>query len=115
MPTKPTILSKADNHMLYVTQGTIQIERRTKSEAEFFITPTPDYAVRHDGKDYIVFVGVDSSETRSQLFEKRKGFRIGEEHFIEMLSKAAFQRTKIEIRMNADCTKIDALKIPAMP
>jgi hypothetical protein len=115
MPTESKILKKDDNLTSYVTQGTVQIERRTKAEAEIFINPTPDYAVKHNGKDYIVFVGAESLQAQSQLFEKTKGFPIEGEYFIEMLTEAAFQRTKIEIRMNADCTKIAALKIPAMP
>jgi hypothetical protein len=101
--------------MSYVTQGTVQIERRTKAEAEIFISPTPDYAVKHNRKDYIVFVCAESSEVQSRLFEKTKGFPIQGEHLIEMLIEAAFQRTKVEIQTNADCTKIDALKIPAIP
>jgi hypothetical protein len=110
--------------MSYVTQGTVQVERRTKTEADIFIAPTPDYAVKHNEQEYIVFVDAESQPPQSRLFEtktkvctiqkKTKGFAIKEEHFIEMLTEAAFKTTRIEIRMNDDCTKIEAIKIPAM-
>jgi len=101
--------------MSYVTQGTVQVERRTKTEADIFITPTPDYAVKHNEQEYIVFVDAESQPPQSILFEtKTKGFAIKEEHFIEMLTEAAFKTTRIEIRMNDNCTKIEAVKIPAM-
>jgi len=100
--------------MSYVTQGTVQVECRTKTNAEIFINPTTDHAVKHNEKDYIVFVDAESPQPQSQLFEKKtKSFTIQEEHFIEMLTKAAFKGTKIEIRMNAECKKIEARKIPA--
>jgi hypothetical protein len=106
--------------MSHVTQGTVQVERNTKDAVKTFINPTTDYAVKHNEKDYIVLVNAESP-SKSRLFERKKngftieGFTATELYFIEMLTDAAFKGTKIEIMMNADCTKIEALKIPAMP
>src|SRR5579859_6211852 len=100
--------------MSFVTQGTVQVLRTASAEAEIFINPTPDYAVKHNEKDYIVFVDTGSSPPGSRLCEKKTKVCTSQEaHFIEMLTAAAFQRTKIEIRMNVDFTKIEGLKIPA--
>jgi hypothetical protein len=101
--------------MLYVTQGTVQVKRKTETDADVCINPIPDYAVKHNGKEFIVFVEADaqSSQPQSKVLEKTKAFAV-EKYLVEMLTKAAFKGTKIEITMNADC-KIEALKIPAMP
>jgi len=107
----------ADIPVSYVTQGKVQIERRTGTEAKIFINPTPDYAVKHNGEDYIVFAGpvcAKSLQGEARLFDKRKGFPIKGD-FIEVLTQAAFQGTKIEIQMNADSAEIEALSIPATP
>jgi hypothetical protein len=57
--------------MSYVTQGTIQVERKTKDAVESFINPTTDYAVKHNEKGYIVFVNAESPP-KSRLFERKK-------------------------------------------
>lgn len=119
MPEEPKSGENADNLMSYVTQGAVQVECATETEVGIFISPTPDYAVKHNGQDYIVLIGDGSPQPRSQLlqlFEKKtKRFSIQGECLIAVVIQAAFQKTKIEIRMNADCTKIEALKVPAMP
>jgi len=100
--------------MSYVTQGTVQVKRRAETDADVFINPTSDYAVRHNGKEYIVFIDPQSSPLQSKVFEKTQAFAV-EQYLIEMLTKAAFKGTKIEITMNAERMTIEALKIPAMP
>jgi hypothetical protein len=115
MPKEPKALENADDPV-YVTQGTVQIERLTETKAEIFINPASDYAVKHNEEDYIVFVGAGFPRLESRLFDrKKKSFTVQQGYFIEMLTKAAFARTKIEIKMDAGCTKIMALKIPAVP
>lgn len=100
--------------MAYVTQGTAQVKRKTETDADVFVNPTPDYAVKHDGKEYIIFVDAQTSPSQSKVFEKTTPFAV-EKYLLEMLTWAAFKGTKMEIIMNADCTKIEALKVPAMP
>jgi hypothetical protein len=123
MSDEPKTPENANNPMSYVTQGTVQIERKSEIEADIIINPTQDYAVKHNEREYIVFVKVkeDSEDSKdeeppsiaSKLFEKRKPFPT-EKYLIEMLTKAAVERTRVEITINAHDT-ITALKIPAMP
>jgi fructose-specific component phosphotransferase system IIB-like protein len=120
--------------MSYVTQGTVQIERKTETEAVIFISSTPNYAVKHNEKDYVVFVEAKSSQPdaestqlnaelkpQSRLFDKKTQHFTAEVYLIEMLIKAAFKKTCIEITITIDDPpkedppKITALKIPAMP
>jgi hypothetical protein len=71
MPKEPKALENADKPV-YVTQGTVQLERLTESKAEMFINPTPDYAVKHNEKDYVVFVEAESLQPQSRLFDRKK-------------------------------------------
>jgi hypothetical protein len=107
--------------MPYVTQGTVQVKlktvqgkRETVTDAEIYVSPTPDYAVKHDGKEYIVLVDAQSSPPQSKVFDKTTPFAV-DKFLVETLTEAAFKGTKIEITMEASSTRIEALKIPAMP
>jgi len=122
MPEELKALENANNLMSYVTQGTVQIEHKPRTHAHITISPTPNYAVKHNDKDYVVFVEVvedgKSEDTRStspnsKLFEKTTSFAT-EGDLVGMLTEAAFRRTSIEITINAG-NAITALKIPAMP
>lgn len=99
--------------MSYVTQGTVKLELKTANDATFFVTPSAEYAVKHNGKPYIVFIDGQSNAIQSRLFETVYPFKSQESHFVQLLREAAFNRTKIEISMNSDCTKIESLTIPA--
>lgn len=124
--------------MSYVTQGTIQLECRNGTEAYFLISPTKDYDVKHDQKDYGIFVytpphqetpsKIDESASdrektpddpqhlnKSLMFEQKTRFKVVGEHFIEVLTEAAFQKTTITITMDDKCMNVEALRIPAKP
>lgn len=101
------------NAMPYVTQGTIGLELRAPNDALFFVIPTADYAVKHAGKPYTVFVDTQSKPLQSRLFEIAHPFECKEAHFIESLRGAAFNRAQIEITMDPNCAKIESLTIPA--
>lgn len=107
--------------MSYVTQGTVQVKLKTVqvkletvTDAEIYVNPTPDYAVKHDGNEYIVLVDAQSSPPQSKVFDKKTPFAV-DNSLIETLTEAAFKGIKIEITMEANSTKIEALKVPAMP
>jgi hypothetical protein len=99
--------------MSYVTQGTIRLELKTANDATFFVTPTADYAVRHYGKPYIVFIDTQSNPLGSRLFETAHAFESKETHFIELLTKAALKGTRLELSMDPDCRKIESVTVPA--
>jgi len=133
--------------MPYVTQGIIQLERRNGTEAYFLISPTKDYGIKHDQRDYGVFVytpphqetpikidesasDAEKKATRTRLspqslddpqhlnkclmFEQKTRFKVVGEHFIEVLTEAAFQKTAITITMD-DKMNVEALRIQAKP
>ena len=119
--------------MLYVTQGTVQVERRTKADAVIFINPTQGFSIKHGKEDYIVFVSENALNGKgfdAQVFKKTQAFQTKGEDFIQILTEAAFNKTNIEIRINKVenqikkedeqlpnpiTIKIDSVKIPATP
>jgi hypothetical protein len=99
--------------MSYVTQGTIRLELKTASDATYFVSPTTDYAVRHCGKLYIVFIDTQSNPPESRLFECAHSFESKEAHFVELLREAALRETRLEFSMDSGCRKIESVTVPA--
>ena len=98
--------------MSHVTQGTIRLELRTTNDATFFVAPTADYAVRHRGKPYMVFIDTQSDPLQSRLFETTHPFESKEAHFIALLTDAALRGTRLELSMDSDCRKIESVTVP---
>jgi hypothetical protein len=106
--------------MLHLTQGTVRIECDavgTKPKYSVTINPTPDYAVKHKDKNYIVFVPeTDPGKTGCWVFERDQTFTIAEDGVRTILIAAAVGGRKLEIGIQAtENPEIVAVKIPATP
>jgi hypothetical protein len=89
----------------------------TKPEYSVTINPTPDYAVKHKDKNYIVFVPeTDPGKTACWVFERDHIFTIAEDSVRTILIEAAVRGVKVELGIQAaKKTQIVAVKIPAAP
>ncbi len=100
--------------MTFVVHGTVQVRQADKS-TQVWINPIVDYKVKHDGKDYIVFVdeAKPSKETPPpiQIFCIDRIFNV-DPSLTAMLNQAALSAMKIQIEIDTTHTVI-ALKIPA--
>src|SRR5437764_9222173 len=83
--------------MSYVTQGTIQVEIISETDIEMKINPVPDYTVKHEKQDYILFIHDDIRNAK--LSEKTQPFTIKQPPFIQHLIAAAVKQIKIEIKI----------------
>ena len=108
--------------MLYVTQGTVQVELKTETDIKIRINPTQEYTVRRENQDYIVFIQDDpKTHSEAQVFKKNTIFiAITNSLLVQSLIDAAFQQTKIEInskkpkKTNGSITiEIESIKIAA--
>jgi hypothetical protein len=105
--------------MEYLTQGTIQVEL-TGTAIQVRINPIQNFIVKHNGKDYIVFMP-DSMTARMldlKAFEKTQSFSAPPD-LASALTDVAVKETKIEIKINDPSTRpkaaynIASIKIPA--
>lgn len=99
----------------YVTQGTVQVEiNGTNLMAR--INPSQNYAVKHNGIDYIIFMPINVHSVEAKVFGTPKGTDpVTDFTLVQALIQAAFSGTKIEIVVDKGCNIIESIKIPATP
>ena len=111
MPTKESKKESSE----FITQGMIQLKMVDgKEDVTAWINPVSDYTVKHQGKEYIVFISEKFSapNDRVLVYEKDQPFSLSKD-FVEWCD---CDNTKIEIGINApdfSAPKIISLKIPA--
>jgi hypothetical protein len=107
--------------MALVVHGTVQVQQRAGKPSRIFITPTADYKVRHDGKDYLIFVEEKTppkTPSKSYIFCLNYSFEV-DPSLTDTLRQAAVVATKIQIEIEdieIDATapaKVVGLRIPA--
>jgi hypothetical protein len=124
----------------YVTRGTIQVEINCNtSPKNVKISPTPDYSIKHDKQDYLVFVekkeknGTEEKKGTEKesdtvylkngiVFTKDQAFPI-DESMLSGIMMVALQRIAIEIeieikdesaiKVSENDLKITTIRIPA--
>jgi len=108
--------------MLFVTRGRVQLMMKdTKTDIQIY--PTQDYIVKHEGKNFIIFIGADEGSgprawERVRKFDQNKGFGVVQK-LINPLLNAAIGNLCIEITITdevkgegLDSFEIVAVKIP---
>jgi hypothetical protein len=102
--------------MTLVVHGTVQVWQQGKT-TRIFITPTADYKVRHDGKDYMIFVEETmppKTPSASHIFCLKYPFEV-DPSLTVLLAQAAVGATKIQIEIDAKAkAKVVGLRIPAL-
>ena len=112
----------------YVTQGTIQVEIES-NRLLIRINPHQDYALKNNEKNYIIFMPKETTLgsapstalMNAKVLEKSSKDVIihgqNDDRIAQALTKAAFEKANIEIRVSIDETKntiiIKSVKIPA--
>lgn len=107
--------------MAYVTQGTVQAitipTTAGVSELEIKINPRQDYAVKHNGNNYILFMPVGPGAGAKVLEVSAATGRpdVKDSVLVEALINAAFNSTNIEIMVDivGKDISIKSIKIPA--
>ena len=109
---------------MYVTQGTVQAitipPTAGVSELEIKINPRQDYAVKHNGKSYIIFMPVDATSVDAKVLEVSAATGkpdVKDSVLVTALIKAAFNSTNIDIVVDFSTIPITikSIKIPATP
>ena len=122
-----------ENVVRYTVQGTVQVEinanvddetvrRKGGSEAEdaaahceeraavrVAISPVPDYCVRHEKNDYIVFMRKGGDEAKA--FGKSTRFEVANDVIRRVLIDTASTGIRVELEISG--TSIVAVRIPA--
>ena len=108
--------------VMYVTQGTVQaitIPTAGVSDLEIKINPRQDYAVKHNGKSYIVFMPVSASVDAKVLEVSAATGKpdVKDSLLVGALINAAFKSTNIDIVVDFSTIPITikSIKIPATP
>jgi hypothetical protein len=111
----------------YVTQGTVQVEIES-AHLLIRINPNQDYAVKHNEKSYIIFMPKDTTLglalttvlVNAKILEKSSKEVIihgqNDDRLAQALTKAAFDKTNIEIVVDIDQhdnITVKSIKIPA--
>ena len=99
--------------MQYVTQGTIQVELTSaRRKAKITICPIPDYYVKRQDNDCIVFLP-RTGRVDAKVFRTKRTFTTKDEGLIGVLATAASQNIAVEIAIKST-KKIVSVKIPAI-
>jgi len=109
--------------MSYVTQGTVQVERkggRPEGEVTIMLSPAAGYAIKHEGRDYAAFVGPIGQRVKAVktalIRERTAPFTTRDEDFKKMLVEAAIAGTRVEIAIESNrSNQIVYVRIPATP
>ena len=107
--------------MTYLTQGKVQV--RVNDKVTVVINPAACYWVKHQGKDYTVFLEKvnpcpnPKSPLEYRVFLSSDQFTIDKKNngLIQILTETAFKQTKIEIEIKIEGIekRIVAVSVPA--